>query len=178
MGKVFDGEFSKTEVVYKELEDGISFSLEFSHVMGLAMWALYQGLTVILLINILIALMNSTYSQVLGNADVEWKYTRAFYQIQFLHPRGVFPPPFRWFYYFADFVWKLRNFNNAKISLKKPQSKREYYSLVKRLLETKMHSDTEERRENSFKDLRKDIRNMVNPKGNVLCMRCKEANIT
>merc|ERR1712243_215278 len=108
------------------------------------MWALYQGLTVILLINILIALMNSTYSQVLGNADVEWKYTRAFYHIQFLHPRGVFPPPFRWFYYFANIIWKLRNIRNNKVTnIETPQSGTEYYCLLKRLMKTKMHSDKE-----------------------------------
>merc|ERR1712080_99991 len=106
--RVFDGEFSDAEVVHKEGIEGKSFSLEFSHAMGLAMWALYQGLTVILLINILIALMNSTYMKVWENADMEWKYSKSFYQIQFLHPRAVFPPPFRWFYYFAKYMRKIK----------------------------------------------------------------------
>ena len=92
---VFDGEYSNTQVMSKEEKEGQTFSLEFSHAMGLTMWALYQGLTVILLINILIALMNSTYTKVWENADMEWKFSRAWYHIQFTYPRAVFPPPFR-----------------------------------------------------------------------------------
>merc|ERR1712113_753459 len=70
----------------------------------MGMWAMYQGLTVILLINILIAQMNSTYLRVWENVDAEWKYSKCFFQVQFLTPRSILPPPFRWFYYLARLV--------------------------------------------------------------------------
>ena len=56
--RVFDGDAKEdARVQPKEefLKNSAVFSLEFSHFMGYSMWAMYQGLTVILLINILIA---------------------------------------------------------------------------------------------------------------------------
>ena len=70
-------------------------SLEFSHWIGYAMWACYQGITVILLINILIAMMNTTFSKIWKDADTAWKYSKSFYQVEFLDSRAIFPPPFR-----------------------------------------------------------------------------------
>ena len=71
-------------------------SLEFSHLMGQAMWAAYQGITVILLINILIAMMNTTYTRIWEQRDTEWKYSKSFYQVEFLDARAILPPPFRY----------------------------------------------------------------------------------
>ena len=78
----------------KDLEVG-QVSMEFSHLMGHAMWACYQGITVILLINILIAMMNTTFSKIWQMADTAWKYSKSFYQVEFLDPRAILPPPFR-----------------------------------------------------------------------------------
>ena len=71
-------------------------SLEFSHWIGYAMWACYQGITVILLINILMAMMNTTFSKIWQDADTAWKYSKSFYQVEFLDSRAIFPPPFRY----------------------------------------------------------------------------------
>ena len=71
-------------------------SLEFSHWIGYAMWACYQGITVILLINILIAMMNTTFSKIWQAADTAWKYSKSFYQVEFLDSRAILPPPFRY----------------------------------------------------------------------------------
>ena len=49
----------------------------------------------ILLINILIAMMNTTYTRVWEQADKEWKYSKTFYQVEFLEARAILPPPFR-----------------------------------------------------------------------------------
>ena len=77
-----------------ELEIG-QVSMEFSHLVGHAMWACYQGITVILLINILIAMMNTTFSKIWQAADTAWKYSKSFYQVEFLDSRAILPPPFR-----------------------------------------------------------------------------------
>ena len=56
--RVFDGdakEDARVQTRDEFLKNSTVFSLEFSHFMGYSMWAMYQGLTVILLINILIA---------------------------------------------------------------------------------------------------------------------------
>ena len=64
--------------------------------------------------------MNSTYLRVWENVDAEWKYTKSFsqvqffvwhpllqtfhIQVQFLTPRAILPPPFRWVYYLARLI--------------------------------------------------------------------------
>ena len=73
--------------------DKVSF--EFSHVMGEIVWAAYQVIVVILLLNILIAKMNTTLMNLWDHADREWKYSKSFYQVEFLSNEAIFPVPFR-----------------------------------------------------------------------------------
>ena len=55
---VFDGDGSDQRIQHKSaLNATEEFSKEFSHPMGLSLWAMYQGIVVILLLNILIAMM-------------------------------------------------------------------------------------------------------------------------
>ena len=55
---VFDGDGSDQRIQDRSaLETTEEFSKEFSHPMGLGLWAMYQGIVVILLLNILIAMM-------------------------------------------------------------------------------------------------------------------------
>ena len=70
-------------------------SVEFSHMMGIIMWAAYQIIVVILILNILIAMMNTTYSDVWQNKDEEWNYSKTFYQVEFISNEAILPPPFR-----------------------------------------------------------------------------------
>ena len=60
---------------------GEPFSLEFSHLMGIILWAVYQAIITILLVNILIAIMNSTYIKVWQSSNTEWKYSKIYYQV-------------------------------------------------------------------------------------------------
>lgn len=62
---------NKTENTNENDEFDVNcLSEEFSHVMSMAMWAVYQAITVILLLNILIAMMNTTYTRI-------WKIRKA-----------------------------------------------------------------------------------------------------
>lgn len=97
---------------------------EFSHTMSRVFWGFYQFIIVIMLLNILIAMseylvrqllglrltfhsVNTTYQRVWDNADLEWKYSKSDYQIQFLFPRAVLPGPFKPLYYLAQCVhWR------------------------------------------------------------------------
>ena len=49
--------------------------------MGLSLWAMYQGIICILLINILIAMMNTTFMKVWENVDGEWKFSKSHFQV-------------------------------------------------------------------------------------------------
>ena len=88
--RIFDGDFSDAEVLvnknhtmYNETQFSIGkqFSLEFSHMTGLAFCAVYQGIMVILVINLLIAMMNTTYIKVWENADREWKFSKSYIEV-------------------------------------------------------------------------------------------------
>ena len=97
------------------------FSFEFNHFMGMVIWGVYQIMVSILMLNILIAIMNSTYSEVWSSIDQEWRFSRTYYQVdcagflvyslvisqaQFLLPQAAFPPPFRWIFYVAKLLYK------------------------------------------------------------------------
>eukprot|EP00092_Neocalanus_flemingeri_P004977 GFUD01005353.1.p1 GENE.GFUD01005353.1~~GFUD01005353.1.p1 ORF type:complete len:895 (-),score=157.64 GFUD01005353.1:705-3389(-) len=147
-------------------------SLEFSHFMGLAFWAVYQAIIVILLINILIAMMNTTYTKVSEHADIEWKYSKSYYQVQFLAPRAVLPPPFRMFYYFSKLIRflkrkcvsccgdKLQGYGQEDRGTRH----KDYLKLLLKLVKTKQHSDYENSIQDDFRDLRQDIQNIVSDK--------------
>lgn len=57
------------------------FSIAFSHSMGMVIWGFYQIIMSILMLNILIAIMNTTYAKVWTNVDQEWKSQRTYYQV-------------------------------------------------------------------------------------------------
>ena len=59
-----------------------NFSIAFSHSMGMVIWGFYQIIMSILMLNILIAIMNTTYGKVWINVDQEWKSQRTYYQVK------------------------------------------------------------------------------------------------
>ena len=152
-------------------------SLEFSHFMGLALWAIYQAVIVILLINILIAMMNNTFTKVSEHADLHWKYSKSFYQVQFLAPRAVLPPPFRLFYYFAKLMRWLKQFcANSKMDVVNGEEDKDqkYLKLLLKLVRIKQHSDFEKSIQDDFSDLRQDIQNIVGDKQKSLQQEVEE----
>jgi len=179
--RLFDpGEAELASIVHaKDQGDNIAGerSLQFSHFVGIAFWAIYQATIVILLINILIAMMNTTYTKVSQHADLHWKYSKSYYQVQFLAPRAVLPPPFRIFYYFAKLMRFLKTNYSCirKCSIvdtkpkcakqdEKEKKREEYLNLLLKLVETKLHSDAAHSAEDNMDDLRKDIQNIVSDK--------------
>ena len=58
-----------------------NFSVAFAHTMGMAVWTFYQAIVSILMLNVLIAIMNTTYAKVWANVDQEWKSQRTYYQV-------------------------------------------------------------------------------------------------
>ena len=65
----------------KEKDSGEDFSMEFSHFMGLVLWGVYQIIIYVLMLNLLIAIMNTSYSDLWQNAQKEWKYSKSFFQV-------------------------------------------------------------------------------------------------
>ena len=81
--RILSADGDPKKILIKQDGSDLPFSHEFSHLMGIAMWAVYQITICILMINLLIAIMNNTYSEVWQRADVEWKYSKSYYQVTF-----------------------------------------------------------------------------------------------
>eukprot|EP00092_Neocalanus_flemingeri_P022995 GFUD01024927.1.p1 GENE.GFUD01024927.1~~GFUD01024927.1.p1 ORF type:complete len:782 (-),score=177.44 GFUD01024927.1:193-2538(-) len=132
------------------------FSLEFSHLMGLILWGLYQIIIYVLMLNLLIAVMNTSYSELWQNRKRESKYSKSFFQAKFLEPLEIFPVPFRWIYYLARAVY-----NSKKEKNQDPikQDKKKYFFLVRELILNKQEAEFEKSSDDKINDLKKDIFN-------------------
>ena len=140
-------------------------SSEFSHLMGMTIWAVYQAITVILLINILIAMMNTTYHRIWESSDTQWKYSKSFYQIQFLFPRAVLPSPFRFVYYIAKWIYfcKKRSSETSESGTEKEKYQNYKQKLIE-IVRIKVHSDYENSIQDDFTDLKQDLKNHISEK--------------
>ena len=58
-----------------------NWSYEFSHLIGLCVWGGYQVVVIILMLNVLISIMNTTYMAMWARADKEWKYSKTYFQV-------------------------------------------------------------------------------------------------
>ncbi|CAH8853473.1 unnamed protein product [Trichobilharzia szidati] len=80
------------------LIDLTSFNLEYPHVftefVGKLTFGTYSYIAFIVLLNMLIAMMNSSYEQIVGQVDVEWKFARSKLWISFFGEGCTVPVPF------------------------------------------------------------------------------------
>ena len=58
-----------------------NWSYQFSHLIGLCVWGGYQVVVIILMLNVLISIMNTTYMAMWARADKEWKYSKTYFQV-------------------------------------------------------------------------------------------------
>ena len=154
-------------------DDENDFSLEFSHLMGLVLWGIYQIIIYILMLNLLIAVMNTSYSELWQNAQKEWKYSKSYFQVnfhilvdrillflkaQFLEPLETFPVPFRSIYYLAKAVYKTKKEDLDPVT----EDQGKYFCLLRDLILNKKEAESEKTQEDKMNDLKKDILNDMN----------------
>ena len=65
-----------------------------SHHFGIYIWGFYQIFVVIIMLNLLISLMTTTFARIQRNADIEWKFTRASTWIHYFDDSDAVPVPF------------------------------------------------------------------------------------
>lgn len=166
-------------------DDDVDFSLQFSHFIISANWGLYQIVMAILMLNVLIAIMNTTYAQMWEMIDVEWKFSKTCYKAQFLTPGSAFPPPFHLFYILARYVFRWKRLGLRGICCNRNarkedagssstlEKKKKYFLLLKKLLELKEHRDTTRTTAEKLADLRKDLFEKLTDKVNEMTKRAK-----
>ncbi|XP_054656720.1 short transient receptor potential channel 5a [Dunckerocampus dactyliophorus] len=67
---------------------------EFTELVGATMFGTYNVISLVVLLNMLIAMMNNSYQLIADHADIEWKFARTKLWMSYFDEGGTLPPPF------------------------------------------------------------------------------------
>uniref|UniRef100_T1J0U2 Transient receptor ion channel domain-containing protein n=1 Tax=Strigamia maritima TaxID=126957 RepID=T1J0U2_STRMM len=76
----------------------------FIMVIGYTMWAIFHIAFVIVLLNMLIAIMTTSYESINRNTDMNWKFARTRLWMYFIEDNNIVPPPFNVLHYLSKIV--------------------------------------------------------------------------
>uniref|UniRef100_A0A8C5FLS5 Transient receptor potential cation channel, subfamily C, member 5a n=1 Tax=Gadus morhua TaxID=8049 RepID=A0A8C5FLS5_GADMO len=149
---------------------------EFTEFVGATMFGTYNVISLVVLLNMLIAMMNNSYQLIADHADIEWKFARTKLWMSYFDEGGTLPPPFNiipspksvWYLltWLHQRLWARRHNPNgeshkcAGVVTMAPDSKQEVIrSLVKRYVAAMIRSakTDEGLTEENFKELKQDI---------------------
>ena len=106
--------------------------------------------------------MNTTYTRIWKISDIQWKYSKSFYEEQYLYPRAVLPAPFRFVYYFAKFAHHVRQRGSDRWDQVEQYNK--YSDKLRQIVKSKIHFDFENSLQDDFSNMTQDIQNFVSEK--------------
>ncbi|KAM9318321.1 short transient receptor potential channel 4b isoform 2-T2 [Pholidichthys leucotaenia] len=69
-------------------------SHEFTEFVGATMFGTYNIISLVVLLNMLIAMMNNSYQHIADHADIEWKFARTKLWMSYFEEGGTLPSPF------------------------------------------------------------------------------------
>ncbi|CAL8349179.1 unnamed protein product [Arctogadus glacialis] len=67
---------------------------EFTEFVGATMFGTYNIISLVVLLNMLIAMMNNSYQNIADHADIEWKFARTKLWMSYFEEGGTLPSPF------------------------------------------------------------------------------------
>uniref|UniRef100_A0A8C4WZV8 Transient receptor ion channel domain-containing protein n=1 Tax=Eptatretus burgeri TaxID=7764 RepID=A0A8C4WZV8_EPTBU len=67
---------------------------EFTEFVGATMFGTYNIISLVVLLNMLIAMMNNSYQLIQDHADIEWKFARTKLWMSYFEEGATLPPPF------------------------------------------------------------------------------------
>ncbi|XP_049582628.1 short transient receptor potential channel 4b isoform X3 [Syngnathus scovelli] len=83
---------------------------EFTEFVGTTMFGTYNIISLVVLLNMLIAMMNNSYQHIADHADIEWKFARTKLWMSYFEEGGTLPSPFniipspKSFYYLTGWI--------------------------------------------------------------------------
>ncbi|KAM6420268.1 short transient receptor potential channel 4 isoform 1-T2 [Pluvialis apricaria] len=98
---------------------------EFTEFIGATMFGTYNVISLVVLLNMLIAMMNNSYQLIADHADIEWKFARTKLWMSYFEEGGTLPTPFnvipspKSLWYLIKWLW--RHLCKKKIR-RKPES--------------------------------------------------------
>ncbi|XP_067661619.1 transient-receptor-potential-like protein isoform X1 [Haliotis asinina] len=72
----------------------INHAQTFTIATGELLFMLYHGMTIVVLLNMLIAMMSSSFQDIENHADMEWKFSRSKLWMGYFDEGSTLPPPF------------------------------------------------------------------------------------
>ncbi|XP_038617705.1 short transient receptor potential channel 4 isoform X2 [Tachyglossus aculeatus] len=85
---------------------------EFTEFVGATMFGTYNVISLVVLLNMLIAMMNNSYQLIADHADIEWKFARTKLWMSYFEEGGTLPTPFnvipspKSLWYFLRWTWR------------------------------------------------------------------------
>uniref|UniRef100_A0A674P4A7 Transient receptor potential cation channel, subfamily C, member 4a n=1 Tax=Takifugu rubripes TaxID=31033 RepID=A0A674P4A7_TAKRU len=67
---------------------------QFTEFVGTTMFGTYNIISLVVLLNMLIAMMNNSYQHIADHADIEWKFARTKLWMSYFEEGATLPPPF------------------------------------------------------------------------------------
>ncbi|XP_070597914.1 short transient receptor potential channel 4 isoform X2 [Erythrolamprus reginae] len=139
---------------------------EFTEFVGATMFGTYNVISLVVLLNMLIAMMNNSYQLIADHADIEWKFARTKLWMSYFEEGGTLPTPFnvipspKSLWYLLRWLWRRLCRQNIKTKNKSFGTIGEVMrNLVKRYVAAMIRdAKTEEGlTEENFKELKQDI---------------------
>ncbi|KAL4647755.1 short transient receptor potential channel 4-like [Arapaima gigas] len=158
----------------------VTVNHKFTDFVGATMFGAYNVISLVVLLNMLIAMMNNSYQQIVDHADIEWKFARTKLWISYFDEGGTLPSPFniipspKSIWYCIRWTKKclyrkkksIQRERDAAIGKQKPESTRinnQYQEVLRHLMQRYVaamvrHAKSEEGlTEENFKELKRDI---------------------
>ncbi|XP_030853348.1 short transient receptor potential channel 5 [Strongylocentrotus purpuratus] len=146
----------------------------FTQTVGNFLYATYHVISIVVLLNVLIAMMSNTYTRVEMDADIEWKFSRSKLWMSYFDDLGTVPPPFNiiptpkaFFYFFrwlfCEVVCRGEMARAYKERLKSLVDERQLRfkevsdHLVRRYHFEKRHQEEDDDQANILNELKQDI---------------------
>ncbi|KAF3837448.1 hypothetical protein F7725_004912 [Dissostichus mawsoni] len=136
---------------------------EFTEFVGATMFGTYNVISLVVLLNMLIAMMNNSYQLIADHADIEWKFARTKLWMSYFDEGGTLPPPFNIIPSPKSILFLLLWLHNKLCRGAAPQASTRtsevIRSLVKRYVAAMIRSakTDEGLTEENFKELKQDI---------------------
>ncbi|XP_071948244.1 short transient receptor potential channel 4-like [Antedon mediterranea] len=96
---------------------------EFTESVATLLYAAYHIIAIVVLLNVLIAMMSSTYTRVEEDADMQWKFSRSKLWMSYFEGRGTVPPPFNVIPTLKT-GWYIVNYIREKVCMQKARKKK------------------------------------------------------
>ncbi|CAH8586750.1 unnamed protein product [Schistosoma curassoni] len=139
------------------LIDLTSFNLEYPHAftefVGKLTFGTYSYIAFIVLLNMLIAMMNNSYEQIVGQVDIEWKFARSKLWISYFGEGCTVPVPFNIIPTPKSFMYMLNTIKNLFLNCYKKKLHRNDWETIR--LRIKQVKECEARYQNVMRELTK-----------------------